>query len=143
MKFFWDTSAVINAAVSPNVESRLEAHADKHVARLHVFYEFFSTMTGRGVMGKDANGQPIKILFDGNDAAEWLKEFSSKVTLVEVDCEESLAALAKAQSLKVRGAHVYDYAHALAAVKAEADTVLTRNEEDFKGLTGQARIEWP
>jgi len=38
-------------------------------------------MTGRGVMGKDANGQPIKILFGANDAAEWLKEFAGKVTL--------------------------------------------------------------
>ena len=79
MKFFWDTSAVINAAISPSVESRLESKSDEHVARLQVFYEFFSTMTGRGVMGKDANGQPIKILF----------------------------------------------------------------EKHFKGLTGQARIEWP
>ncbi len=143
MKFFWVTSAVINAAVSRTVESRLEAKADEHVARLHMFYEFFSTMTGRGVMGKDASGQTLKILFDGNDAAEWLKEFSGKVTLVEIDSKESLDALAKAQSLSVQGAHVYDYAHALAAVKAKADTVLTRNEKHFKGLTGQARIEWP
>ena len=100
-------------------------------------------MTGRGITGKDANGQPLKIVFDANDAAEWLKEFSGKVTLVEIDCKESLDALAKAQSLNVQGAHVYDYAHALAAVKANANTVLTRNGKDFQGLTGQARIEWP
>jgi len=143
VKFFWVTSAVINAAVSHSVESRLEAKADEHVSRLHVFYEFFSTMTGRGVMGKDASGQPIKILFDGNDAAEWLREFSGKVTLVEIDRKESLDALAKAQSLNVHGPQVYDYAHALAAAKAKADIVLTRNEKHFKGLTGKARIEWP
>jgi len=106
-EIFWVTSAVINAAVSRTVESRLEAKADEHVARLHMFYEFFSTMTGRGVMGKDASGQTLKILFDGNDAAEWLKEFSGKVTLVEIDSKESLDALAKAQSLSVQGAHVY------------------------------------
>src|SRR5438045_2114825 len=100
-------------------------------------------MTGRGVMGRDANGQPIKVLFEGNDAAEWLKQFSSKVALVELDCTESLAALAKAQAMSVQGAQVYDYAHALAAVQAKADVVLTRNERHFKGLTGRARIEWP
>ena len=56
MKYFWDTSAAINAAVSPTIYDRLKV--DDHVARLHLFLEFFSTMTGRRVPGKDANGNP-------------------------------------------------------------------------------------
>jgi hypothetical protein len=37
----------------------------------------------------------------------------------------------------------YCYGHALAAVKAGADVVLTRNPSDFEGLTGTAVIEHP
>ena len=38
---------------------------------------------------------------------------------------------------------LYDYGHALAAVSAGADVILTRNQSDFAGIAGQARIEWP
>jgi hypothetical protein len=48
-----------------------------------------------------------------------------------------------AANSKVQGARVYDYGHALAAVKAGADVVLTRNPSDFEGLTGKAVIEHP
>ena len=51
MTTYWDTSAAINAAISPEVFRRLEN--GKHVARLHLLAEFFATMTGRGVEIKD------------------------------------------------------------------------------------------
>jgi hypothetical protein len=47
MKVFWDTSAAVNALVSPQVWDRL--NTGEHYARLHLFAEFFATMTGRGV----------------------------------------------------------------------------------------------
>jgi len=140
LKFFWDTSAAINATVSPAVLARL--NTDEHVARLHLFCEFFSTMTGRGIQYKDKQGNPIVIVLDPNDTAKWLREFAARVTIIELDKSETLDALEKAQSRSVQGARVYDYAHALAADKAGADIVLTRNTTHFEGLS-RARVEWP
>jgi hypothetical protein len=141
MRFFWDTSAAINAAVSCKVKARLEA--DEHLARAHLFSEFFSVMTGRGIPGKDTDGNPVRVTFDADDAARWLRDFAAKVRLVELDGAEILDALELARSRSVQGARVYDYAHALAAIKCNAEVVLTRNTKDFKGLTGSARLEWP
>jgi hypothetical protein len=62
--------------------------------------------------------------------------------MVEISAREWLDGLDAANS-KVQGARVYDYGHALAAVKAGADVVLTRNPSDFEGLTGKAVIEHP
>ena len=36
-----------------------------------------------------------------------------------------------------------DYGHALAAKKVDADVLLTRNTEDFRGLSGSVGLEWP
>jgi hypothetical protein len=54
MKTYWDTSAAINAAFSPEVFSRLDT--GEHVARLHLLAEFFATMTGRGIEIADDDG---------------------------------------------------------------------------------------
>ena len=140
MKFFWDTSTAINAIISPAVKGRL--NADEHVARQHLLLEFFSTMTGRGVQYKDAEGGPVLLSLDPDNAAKWLRDFAGRVALVELDKAETLAALDEAQAKSVQGARVYDYLHALAADKAGADVVLTRNRDHFEGLT-RARVEWP
>jgi len=99
-------------------------------------------MTGRGIQYKDKQGNPIVIVLDPNDTAKWLREFAARVTIIELDKSETLDALEKAQSRSVQGARVYDYAHALAADKAGADIVLTRNTTHFEGLS-RARVEWP
>src|SRR5438046_5154848 len=139
MKYFWDTSAAINAAVSPTGSCRLKA--DGHVARLHLFLEFFSTMTGRGVPGKDANGNPVVLTFDANDAARWLRDFAAKVQLVDLDGAETLAELDKAQARNVQGARVYDYAHALVEINSGAEVVLPRNRKDVSAMTGNERVK--
>ena len=140
MKSFWDSSAVINAAISPPVKARLKQ--GDHVARLHVLLEFFSTMTGRGLSYQDKAGNPVRILFAPDDAARWLRGFASKVSLIELTGPEILDALDKAQARSIQGGRVYDYAHALAADKVRADEILTRNAADFQGLT-KAKIIWP
>ena len=94
-------------------------------------------------MGKDANGQPVRVIFDADDATKWLREFARRVTLVELDGTETLDGLDHASAHGVKGSRVYDYGHALAAIKARADVVLTRNEKHFVGLTGGTRVEWP
>ena len=77
MKVYWDTSAAINAAVSAQVFNRL--NSDEHCTRAHLFAEFFSTMTGRGIPVKDKDGNPARLMLTPNDAAAWLRTFSSKV----------------------------------------------------------------
>ncbi len=54
-----------------------------------------------------------------------------------------LEALDQAPARNVSGGRVYDYGHALSATKAKAEVILTRNQEDFRGLCGSLRIEWP
>jgi len=141
LKVFWDTSAAINALVSAQVFRRLDS--DEHFARIHLLSEFFSIITGKGIEVRDQAGQLARLLLQPKDAAIWLRTFVGKVSFVELDWSETLDALDKAQALSVQGARVYDYAHALAAIKSGADVVLTRNEKDFTGLTGNVRVEWP
>jgi hypothetical protein len=136
-KYYWDSSAMINAAVSDSVAERLDA--DTHLARSHNLSEFFAIMTGRGI---EIRGSGARAVWSPEDARKWLRDFVSKVTIVELSAGEWLDGLDDAGS-RVLGARVYDYGHALAAVKAGADVVLTRNPSDFEGLTGSAIIEHP
>jgi len=136
-KYYWDSSAIINAAVSDAVAQRLDA--DVHLARTHNLSEFFAIMTGRGL---EIRGLGARAVWSPQDARKWLQDFASKVTMVELSAKEWLEGLERAGS-KVAGARIYDYGHALAAVKAGADVVLTRNRPDFEGLTGTAVIEHP
>ncbi len=62
---------------------------------------------------------------------------------MELNGGEILAALEQAQALSVQGGRVYDYAHAVGAIKAHADAILTRNVSHFTGLTGSTKVEWP
>lgn len=141
MKVFWDTSAAINAVVSPQVWERL--NVDEHFARLHLFAEFFAIMTGRGIPVKDQAGNPTRLMLTPKDAARWLREFAAKVKLLELTDAETLDALDGAAQKNVQGGRVYDYGHALAAEKADAEVLLTRNLNDFTGLTNRVRPEWP
>jgi hypothetical protein len=140
VKSYWDTSAAINALVSPEVWARLST--GEHFARLHLFSEFFATMTGRGIPVKDETGNPARLVLSPKDAAAWLRVFRSKVNLVELDDTETLDALDNAQAHNIQGGKVYDYVHAMAAQKAQSDALLTRNTDDFSDLT-KISLHWP
>ena len=107
MKTYWDTSAAINAALSPEVYRRLET--GKHVARLHLLAEFFATMTGRGVEITDGTGNSDRMVFTQNECSAWLRNFAAKVEFVELTKDEALNGLDRAQRLGIQGARVYDY----------------------------------
>ena len=77
MRTYWDTSAAINAAISPQVFRRLSA--GEHIARLHLLAEFFATMTGRGVEITDKAGNTERLAFTQSECAEWLRNFAGKV----------------------------------------------------------------
>jgi len=139
MRTYWDTSAAINAALSPQVFRRLES--GEHVARLHLLAEFFATMTGRGVEITNEAGITDRMVFTQNECAGWLRRFSDKLEFEELTKEEALNGLDKAQHLGVQGARVYDYWHALAANKAKCNELITRNPRHFQGLAGN--VAWP
>jgi len=131
VKTYWDTSAAINAALSPEVFRRLDK--GEHVARLHLLAEFFATMTGRGVEITDEAGNTDRMVFTQNECAAWLREFADRLEFVELTKEEALNSLDKAQRLGVQGARVYDYWHALVSSKAKSNELLTRNTRHFQG----------
>ena len=139
MRTYWDTSAAINAALSPEVFRRLDK--GEHVARLHLLAEFFATMTGRGVEITDETGNTDRMVFTQNECAAWLREFADRVEFEEVTKEEALNSLDKAQRLGVQGARVYDYWHALVSNKSKSNELLTRNTRHFEGLAGN--VAWP
>ena len=139
MKTYWDTSAAINAAFSPEVFARLDA--GEHVARLHLLAEFFATMTGRGIEITDESGTIDRMVFSQKECAAWLKNFAQRVKFEELTKEEAVTALEKAQSAGVQGARVHDYWHALVAEKTNADELITRNTRHFQGLA--KNVAWP
>lgn len=139
MRTYWDTSAAINAAISPEVFRRLDT--GEHVARLHLLAEFFATMTGRGVELTDEAGNAERMVFTQNECAAWLKNFAQRVTFEKLTKEEALDALENAQIAGVQGARVYDYWHALVAEKTKADELITRNTRHFQGLA--KNVAWP
>ena len=139
MRTYWDTSAAINAAISPEVFQRLST--GEHVASLHLLAEFFATMTGRGVEILDDNGNADRMVFTQKDCVAWLRGFAERVQFEELTKDEALAGLDKAQSLSVQGARVYDYWHALVSAKAKSDELVTRNTRHFQGLV--ANVVWP
>jgi hypothetical protein len=141
MIYFWDSSAVINAMLSKSVFKKLDT--DQHFIRYHVLFEVFSTFTGRGIPVTDALGQKERVTMLPSEVADWLRIFAKRVQFLELTTEETLTGLDDAERLRVMGGRVYDYGHALAAKKVKADVILTRNPDDFKGLTGKTKVEWP
>ena len=140
MKIYWDTSAVINAFMSDDVRERLDV--GEHVTRLHTFGEFFAHITGRGIRFVDkATGENVLMKLTPDECEDWLREFSKSLTFCELTPEDLMDGLSKAQSRSIQGAAIYDYWHALAAQKAEADILLTRNTDDFKNLA--PNVQWP
>jgi hypothetical protein len=79
MRTYWDTSAAINAAISPEVFQRLDS--GEHVARLHLLAEFFATMTGRGVEITNEAGNIDRMVFTQNECAAWLKNSRADLSL--------------------------------------------------------------
>lgn len=141
MKQYWGTSAVISALVSASVWRRLDS--GRHVTRLHTFYEFFSTITGGGIKVTDENGAKIPYTLSPSDAAAWLRNFSTRVQIADLDLAQTLRGLDQAETKGIQGAMVYDYGHRLAADLANADLLLTRNTDDFTRVGGSAKLKWP
>lgn len=122
MRRYWDASALIKAFNDPQLE--MLALEPGQVTRPHALAEAFSTMTGNRLGFRLA----------GNDAAEMIKELTADFQCVELSAEEIHNALAQAQKRGVRGGHVHDLLHAVAAKKSGAKELLTCNIKHFEGL---------
>lgn len=140
MKTYWDTPGLINAAIGGTVLQRLTAC--EHITRTHTLAEFYGILTGRGIRW-ERDGQVYELKLTGEQAAQWLKDNLTPFQFIDLTAQEVLSTLAGAQSDNVVGARVHDYLHAVAAQKAGADELLTRNQNDFSGLTGKIPLVWP
>jgi hypothetical protein len=138
VKLYWDTSALLNAVVSASVLERLNRGKDNWT-RLHTFCEAFGLMTGRGFANVSGDERTV---FTPEAAAGWLEKAAMNLTVIELSRFEVLSGLKSAQGLGVKGRRVHDLMHAIAADRAKADVLLTRDTNDFAGL-GKAKVEKP
>jgi predicted nucleic acid-binding protein len=128
---YGDSSALIQAIQDIGVRKAL--HRSGGLTRPHTFAEVFSTLTG-GRLG---------FRCPANDVSKVLRELAADLQTVELDGEETLAALAAAQKHGVRGGQTHDYLHAMAAQKAGAGILYTLNPGDFQSLRLPMSIETP
>mgnify|MGYP000143134744 CR=1 FL=1 len=128
---YWDSSALVEALHDETLRARLEQPGN--ITRTHSLAEVFSTLTG-GRLG---------IRYSPNEASEMLASLSEDLEIVELSTEQTLDALASAHKKGVRGGRIHDYLHAVAASHAEAQSLVTLNGKDFKGLIEGLKIVAP
>lgn len=131
MKPYWDSSALVEASLNERV--RLVLSREGGFTRPHSFAEIFSTLTG-GRLGFRCQSE---------DAAKICHEIANDLDCVELDLKETLAALDKAWRQGVRGGHIHDFLHAVAAKKMKAEKIYTLNFDDFYGLHMRMEIAAP
>ena len=128
---YWDSSALIEAIQNLGVRKALRRSGG--FTRPHTFAEVFSTLTG-GRLG---------FRCPANEASKITGELASDLKTVELDGDETLAALAAAHKHGVRGGQTHDFLHAVAAQKAGAGVLYTLNSGDFQSLRLPIGIEPP
>ena len=129
---YWDSSALIAAAVDPSVRERL-VNSKRSTTRTHALAEVFSTVTG-GRLG---------FRLGAGDATILLTDLSHHLAFVDLSPKETLEALAQARKKGVHGGQVHDYLHATAAIKSTSKTLYTLNLRDFANLFEELEITEP
>jgi hypothetical protein len=129
MKTYWDSSALVEALQDEGL--RKELSSGDHVTRVHSLAEVFSTITG----GR------LSFRVDADEAADMIDELAGDLSFVELTDAEVRKSLRSAQGLGVRGGHVHDYLHAVAATKAGCGKLRTINVGHFRGLEEGWEIE--
>ena len=129
---YWDSSAVVAATMDDTTRNILESPGP-HTTRTHTLSEVFSTITG-GRLG---------FRLDANEATKLLLELAQHFSFIDLAASEVLEALLEARDKGVRGGQVHDYLHAVAAMKANCQALLTLNSSDFNGLFTTLQIIEP
>lgn len=127
MKAYWDSSALVQTTTNVALKTRLQI--EKGLTRTHSLGEVFAALTANP-----------KIRADATQAAEAIEELAKDLEFVDLTFSEVISALKKAKRKGVRGGHVHDLLHAVAADKSGAKELLTLDVNDFLGLPEKAEI---
>ena len=122
MKVYWDTSAIVVCLHDKTKVGLLRK--GENYTRPHTLAELFSTLTG----GRCA------IRYAPKHAAALAISLRPCFTFVELNANETLAALKGADGLNVHGGRVHDLMHAVAAAQCGAEQLFTYNGKHFDGL---------
>ncbi len=131
MRDYWDSSALVAACQDEEVAECF--WRAKRVTRTHAFAEIFSTLTG-GRLG---------FRVDADEAADLIENLSRNLEIKDLSPEKTLAALAEARQRGVRGGRTHDLLHAVTAVAASCDRVVTYNLSDFVDLCEELEVLVP
>ncbi len=130
MKSFFDSSVLIPVFYRDHVhhEASLKAfeaaHARDSCCAAHSLAETYSTMTRL----------PGKYRLSGDQALLFLGSIKEHCTLIALDTDDYVSAIETSASLGIVGGTIYDALLCQCALKANAETILTWNLEDFRRL---------
>jgi predicted nucleic acid-binding protein len=130
MKWFFDSSVLIPVFYRDHIhhEASLEAFetAQKKdsCCAAHSLAEVYSTMTRL----------PGKYRLSGDQALLFLESIKERCTLIALSADDYVSAIEASVSLGIVGGTIYDALLAECALKADSETVLTWNLEDFRRL---------
>ncbi len=127
MKAYWDSSALVETTIKPELKSRLRL--EKGFSRTHSLAEVFAALTGNP-----------QIRAGASQASETIEQLAEDLEFVDLFPSEVISALKKAKRKGVRGGHVHDLLHAAAADKSGAKELLTLDVNNFQGLPEKARV---
>ena len=130
MKWFFDSSVLIPVFYRDHLhhEASLKvfevAQKKDSCCAVHSLAEVYSTMTRL----------PGKYRLNGDQALLFLESIKERCTLIVLDAQEYILAIETAASLGIAGGTIYDALISQYALKANAETILTWNLEDFRRL---------
>ncbi|HZF01348.1 MAG TPA: PIN domain-containing protein [Methylomirabilota bacterium] len=126
MSVYLDTSAMIRAR-------KLNLQPEG-ITRTHTLAEFYSTLTGTGVLTM-VEGQEKKEKISPKRAAAAARETFSKITFVDLTTADVFESLERAVAENVQGRNIHDWLHCAAAEKAKCAAIVTLNFSDFSAMT--------
>jgi len=127
MKVYWDSSALVEATINPQLRTRLRH--EKGLTRTHALAEIFAALTGNP-----------QFRFDADYATLTVEELAEDLEFTDLSSAEVISALKTAKRKGVRGGRVHDLLHAAAADKSGAKELLTIDTNDFEGLPEKAQL---
>ena len=123
---YLDTSAMIRAC-------RMDV-APRGVTRTHTLAEFYSTLTGVGVLTV-IGGREVKERLSPKAAAKEIRRTFAHVKFYDMGPDLVMEALERAAKKNVHGRNIHDWLHCLAAEKSKCDVIVTLNFSDFSLMT--------
>ena len=126
MMVYLDTSAMVQAFG--------RGIAPEGITRSHTLAEFYSTLTGAGVM-RIAGGVEKKERFAPKIAAQAARTTFAKIQFKDLTHQEVSDALERAVAENFQGRNIHDWLHCAAAEKAKCAAIVTLNFSDFSAMT--------